>query len=160
MLNKALAPICPVLLLSLLLLSCSWFQDDAPPPPPEPTRVVIELEAAGDINKNPQGRPSPLMIRVYQLRAYGAFEKTAFLNLYEDDQHALGGDLIKVEEVLLKPSEKRTLFYEPGDDTRAIGLVGLFRNYGLAQWRASAGVQPNKTTVVRAFISGREITIR
>lgn len=157
MLRKTIALICPL----LMLFSCSWFQEDPPPPaPPEPTRVVIQLDASGDVNPNPNGRPSPLMVRIYQLKSYSAFEKTSFLPLYENDKQALGGDLIHKQEILLKPNEKRTIFYEPGDDTKAIGLIALFRNYGLSKWRAVARVLPNKTTVIRAYISDKDVTIR
>ena len=62
----------------LMVPACGLFKKKKPPPPPEPTWVLIEFEAAGNINPNSAGRASPLVIRVYQLRSYSAFEKADF----------------------------------------------------------------------------------
>ncbi len=116
----------------------------------EPTRVVLEFEAAGDINPNGEGRASPLGVRIYQLKSYSVFEKADFFSLYDNDEQVLGGELVKKQEILLKPNEKRTVFFETEDDTQTIGLLGRF--HGLRkqpQWKAAAGVQANKTTVIQ-----------
>ena len=96
----------------LMVTACGLFKKDKPPPQPEPTRVVLEFEAAGDINPNIAGRPSPVVIRIYHLRSYSAFQDADFNALFENDATVLGGDLIGKKEVYLKPNEKRTVFYE------------------------------------------------
>lgn len=154
-----------VLLCIILMLSgCGLFgkkeKPPPPPPPPEPTRVVLEFEAASDINPNSEGRASPLYLRIYQLKAYTVFENADFFSLYDKDDQILARDLVAKEEILLKPNEKRTVFYEVPDDTGAIGLLGLFMDYENTRWKAVAGVQPNKTTVIRTHISQAGLTIR
>jgi type VI secretion system protein VasD len=145
-----------------MLSGCGFFKkkEKPPPPPPEPTRVIIEFEATGDINPNPEGRPSPLYLRIYQLKAYAVFEGADFFSLYDRDEEIMARDLVGKEEILLKPNEKRTVFYEVADDTGAIGLLGLFMDYENARWKAVAGVQPNKTTVIRTHVSQAGLTIR
>ena len=154
--KKGLAPICVVVMLS----ACGLFGKDKPPPPPEPTRIVLELEAAGDINPNSQGRPSPLVLRIYQLTSYSKFEDADFFSLYQKANEVLSGDLENQEEILLKPNEKRTVFYEVSDDIKTIGLLGIFRDYDKGQWKAATGVQQNKTNVVNVYISGTKLTIK
>jgi type VI secretion system protein VasD len=154
-----------LLFLVLMLSGCGLFgkkeePPPPPPPPPEPTRVIIEFEATGDINPNSEGRPSPLYLRIYQLKGYAVFESADFFSLYDRGDEILGRDLVAKEEILLKPNEKRTVFYEVADDTGAIGLLGLFMDYENVRWKAVAGVQANKTTVIRTLVSQAGLTIR
>ena len=80
--HKGLILICVILMIS----ACGMFKKKKPPPPPEPTRVVLEFEAAGDINPNAEGRASPLVVRIYQLKSYSAFRKADFFSLYDNDE--------------------------------------------------------------------------
>ena len=144
MIKKGLVLICVI----LMVAACNPFKKKKPPPPPEPTRVVLEFEAAGNINPNPEGRASP------------KFEDADFFALYEKDEEVLGGELVNKEEILLKPNEKRTVFYETTDDTRTIGVIGAFRDYEQSQWKAAAGVQENKTNVINIYVNGNKLTIK
>ena len=110
-LNKILGSLILAGILAIVS-ACGLFKKDKPPAPIEPTRVVLQFEAAGDINPNMTGRASPLVVRVYQLSSYSAFEKADFISLYEADAQALGKDLIDKQEIFLQPNEKRTLFFE------------------------------------------------
>jgi type VI secretion system protein VasD len=156
MMKKGLLLLCVIMLLS----GCGFFKKKKPPPPPEPTRVVIEFEAAGDINPNGEGRASPLGVRIYQLKSYSVFGKADFFSLYDNDERVLGGELLKKQEILLKPNEKRTVFFETEDDTQTIGLLGVFIAYETVQWKTAAGVQANKTAVINVSISRAGIAVR
>ena len=154
-----------LILVILLLSGCGLMSKDKkvqppPPPPPEPTRIVLEIEAAGDINPDPEGRSSPLVLRIFQLKSKAAFNGADFFSLYEKDESVLGGDLIRKEEVTLKPNERRTLKFEAHQDTRTIGVFGTFRNYEEAIWRAAAAVQPNTVNLLNVYVSGTTINIR
>lgn len=144
----------------LALSSCGFFKKNKPPPPPEPTRVVLEFEAAGDINPTSEGRPSPLYIRIYQLESYSIFRNADFFSLYDNDHQVLGKDLVGKQEVFLQPNEKRTVYFEPGENTRMIGLLGMFIDYQNTQWKAATGVQVNKTSVINVYVNRTGITVR
>jgi type VI secretion system protein VasD len=134
--------------LALLAVSCG---KKAPPPPPvKPPDPPVTIAAApeakvkasmtiaanGEINPDANGRPSPVVIRVYQLKADAAFSKSDFTPLYDDDQKALGPELITRDEFVLAPSESRTLDVTLSPDTRFIGAIAAFRDIRNAQWRA------------------------
>ena len=157
MTKKALLLLCVVLVLS----GCGMFKKKKkPPPPPEPTRVVLEFEATGDINPNGEGRASPMGVRIYQLKFYSAFKKADFFSLYDKDEQVLGRELVKKQEILLQPNEKRTVFFETDGETQTVGLMGLVKDYENIQWKAAAGVQANKTTVINVYVSRAGITVR
>ena len=158
--KKVLLLLCATLMLSGCGLFGKKEKPPPPPPPPEPTRVIIEFETTGDINPNSEGRASPLYLRIYQLKAYTVFENADFFSLFDKDDQILARELVAKEEILLKPNEKRTVFYEVADDTSAIGLLGLFMDYENDRWKAVAGVQPNKTTVIRTHVSQAGLSIR
>ena len=110
--KKALLLVCVLLLVS----ACGLFKKDKPPPPPEPTCVALQFEAAGNINPNSEGRSFPLFLRIYQLKSYSKFEDADFFSLYEKDDEVLGKELVNKEEILLKPNERRTVFYDKVSD--------------------------------------------
>jgi len=151
MLKKVLMTGC----LMMLLTGCGFFsKDKIPPLPPEPTIVVVEFTADAEINPDHQGRPSPLVVRIYQLKYYEAFENADYNALYDDDTATLGKELIAKREIILQPGDKKTeLLREVSAETRTIGFMGHFRNEN-AQWRTATGIRPNKTTVIRVHASG------
>jgi type VI secretion system protein VasD len=140
--------------------ACGLFSKDKPPPPPEPTRVVLEFEAAGKINPNIAGRSSPVVVRIYQLKSYSVFHGTDFIPLFEKDEEVLGRELLHKQELILRPNEKRTVFFETSDKIRTIGIMAAFRNYEQGRWKAAAGIQKNKTNVFNVFISGIDMNIK
>ena len=96
-------------LILITLTGCGFFKDKTPPPPPEPTIVAVEFIAEGDINPDSQGRPSPLVIRIYQLKYYEAFKNVDYDALYDDDAAVLGNELIAKKEIILQPGQQKTV---------------------------------------------------
>jgi type VI secretion system protein VasD len=149
-----------ILLMALLIVSGCGFFKKKKPPPLEPTRVVLEFETSGDINPNSEGRASPLFVRVYQLKSYSVFSNADFFSLYDRDEQVLSRELVNKEEIGLKPNEKRTIYFEAGDDTQTVGLLGIFMDYERLQWKSAAGIQPNKTSVFHVYVNGTGLIIR
>jgi type VI secretion system protein VasD len=128
----------------------------APPPPPPalpPLTIVapseakveasMELIASANVNPNSEGRPSPIVVRIYQLRAEGSFQGADFVPLYADDQKVLGQELISRDEYVLLPGERRTINVRLSNETRFVGAMAAFQKIADAQWRASL-VAPSK----------------
>jgi type VI secretion system protein VasD len=129
-------------------------------PPPKPTHIIVEIEASGDLNPNSEGRASPLAVRFYELKSFSNFKKADFMALYEKDQSVLSGDLVQKHEVILQPNEKKTLHFEPSDDTRVIGAFAAFRKYEQARWKAWTNVRPHETSVVHVSAGGTSLDMQ
>lgn len=124
---------------SILAAGCS-----SPPKPPPPTTVDGTIQASAQVNLSVNRRPSPLLLRVYELKTPSAFNSADFMALYQGDQAALAADLVAREEVMLQPGETRPYKKTLGAETKFIGVFAAYRNLEKATWRAVVPVQPNK----------------
>ena len=110
----------------------------APEPVPalEPVQAHVTIAAGAESNPDSSGRPSPIVVRVYQLKGDAAFTGADFFGLFDDEQKALGAELISRTEVVLAPSEQRTVDLAVSGDTRFLAAVAAFRDIRNAEWRA------------------------
>jgi type VI secretion system protein VasD len=129
----------------LITVACGKAPPIAPPaappltiaaPPTAKAKAAMTVAANADVNPDASGRPSPVVVRVYQLRTDGAFKQAEFFALFDDEEKALGQELISRDEFVLAPSEKRTLDVAVADETRYVGVLAAYRDIRNAQWRA------------------------
>jgi type VI secretion system protein VasD len=113
-------------------------------PAPKPASVSGSIIAAPDLNPSVSQRPSPLVLRIFELRASTAFSKADFVALYQADQATLGAELVQRDEVVLQPGETRPYQRQLAADTRFIGVLGAYRDLERAVWRTVATVQPGR----------------
>jgi type VI secretion system protein VasD len=137
----------------LLLAGCGSKPKPGEPPPPPATGGIFkpsiasiggDLVAAADLNPSASARPSPLPLRIFELKAATAFNKADFLPLYQTELQALGDEMLTREEIVLAPGETRPIQKVLNADTRFIGVFGAYRSFERAVWRAIAPVQPGK----------------
>jgi type VI secretion system protein VasD len=128
--------IASVALVVLALVACGR---KAPAPiviePPKPAPAAFTIAASPDTNPDNTGRPSPVVVRIYQLKGDAAFNGADFFPLFDDDRKVLGPELISREEYVVAPSEKRTIEVAVSDDARFVGAVAAFRDIRNSQWR-------------------------
>jgi len=111
---------------------------------PGPTPVAGSIEAASDLNPSVNQRPSPLLLRVYELKSATTFNQADFMALYQADQATLSADLVAREEIMLTPGEIRPYRKSLAPETRFIGIVAAYRNLERATWRTVVPVQAGK----------------
>ncbi len=123
-------------LFSIMLASCA--ETPELPPPAPPTQLTVQINAGKQLNPDAAGKASPVLLRIYELREQSAFAAADFFMLFDKEQAALAGDLLRKQELLVKPGEQKTLPIDPAADTRKIGFFAAFRKLDDAQWRALA----------------------
>ncbi|MDH3431239.1 MAG: type VI secretion system lipoprotein TssJ [Gammaproteobacteria bacterium] len=104
--------------------------------PPEDVVLKGSIVAVEAVNPDGQGRPSPLVIKIYQLQSKDKFELADFFALFDQADATLGADMLAVEDIMMTPGEVRP--YEGAIDptTRFIGVVGAYRDINQAKWKA------------------------
>lgn len=110
------------------------------------TRVQVEFEVFDDINPDDSGRPSPLVVRFYELKDARQFQAEDFLGLFEDDSGRLGGDLLAKRRLEFQPGKSRIEEFVVDQNTRYIGLLAEFVQYENAKARVIFEVAPNQKT--------------
>ena len=94
------------------------------------------VQAQRSLNTDARNASASLALRVYVLRDASGFEKATFDSLYDDDEAALGSNVLVRESLHLRPGEARELALELSGDARAIAVFGAFREIEHSQWRA------------------------
>lgn len=110
----------------------------------QPTKVSGTIVAAPGLNPSVTQRPSPLRLRIYELKSGTTFAQADFMALYQQDKATLAADLVATEEITLQPGESRPLTRTLASDTRVIGIVAIYRDLERAVWRTTVNVQPGK----------------
>jgi type VI secretion system protein VasD len=110
-------------------------------PKAKAARLSGSIVAAPDLNPSVSDRPSPLVVRIFELRAATAFNQADFLALYQADQATLGAELLAREELVLQPGETRPYQRQLSADTRFLGVLGAYRDLERAVWRSVVPVQ-------------------
>jgi type VI secretion system protein VasD len=114
-----------------------------------------------DLVTNPdlRGRPSPVVVRVYELKSVTAFNSADFFSLFEKEQEALGGELIGREEFQLRPGETRPYQRQLQPDTKFIGVVAAFRDLENSRWRHTASVPAKREPAVTIGVEGTAVSV-
>jgi type VI secretion system protein VasD len=107
--------------------------------PPKASKARMTLIAQADVNPDANGRPSPIVVRVYQLQQDAKFANTDFFTLFDTEQQVLGADLLARDEVTLVPGERKQLQFDVKGEAKFLGVAAAYRDIRNSQWRA---VQP------------------
>jgi type VI secretion system protein VasD len=127
------------------------------PPPPVPMTCVIAT--SNQVNPTINGRPSPLLMRLYALKSAAAFENADFIALYQHDQTELGADLVGKDEFTLTPGDSKPCSKLLPPEARFIGVVGAFRDVEHATWRAVAPIEGGKKASVMIRVDALALSI-
>lgn len=127
---------------------------------PDPTRIELLLTASPAVNPDRNDRPSPVLVRVYELRSAGAFESADFFAMLEQDRAILGAEMLNRWEFQLAPGETINLDTGFQSDSSHIAVVAAFRDIERAQWRAIAPVAPNQVNRLSAMVGRLDVALQ
>ena len=119
------------------------------------TRKLLNIDTAAeltvitskDVNPDQDGRPSPIVIKVFALTDDRQFKREDFLSLYENPPERLGSDLIDTFTLQeFSPEETRTETVKLTPETQFIGLMAEYAQYDKAKALLILPVTPHKKT--------------
>jgi len=116
------------LLLAAWLGGCSYFMSDL-------TKVDMRIVAGGDVNPDDNGRPSPVVVRVVELKSPAVFESSEFFALYQDEAQTLGSDLVATEEFEFKPGDVQDMKFALKPESNYVGILAAYRQLDKVNWR-------------------------
>ncbi|GAA5217864.1 type VI secretion system lipoprotein TssJ [Corallincola platygyrae] len=119
-----------LLILSLAVLSgCSAVNAVVDP------YTYLNFHVAEDVNPDRNGRPSPVVVKVYELSSRTVFDSQDFFSLYDDADAVLGPDLLVKDEFEFEPGEHVEFKMKINPNVRYAGLLVAYRDIENARWR-------------------------
>lgn len=115
---------------------------------PKMASLAGSIQASSDLNPSVSQRPSPLLLRVYELKTAAGFNQADFMALYQSDTATLGADMVSREEFTLQPGETRPYNKQLGPETRFLAVFAGFRNLEKARWRVAVPVEAGRAQKV------------
>lgn len=143
-----------ILVVWLVALSsgCGMFE-------PKPTSIAANLTASQGLNPDPNNRPSPLVVRIYELGSLSGFEQADFNTLWRN-QDSLGQDLKGRHEVIIKPGDEQLLEREVKTDALYVGVLAAYRRIEVARWRASLELELNERNAFHIQLDDLAVTVK
>ncbi|MBU3004989.1 type VI secretion system lipoprotein TssJ [Paraglaciecola arctica] len=93
------------------------------------------ITASKDINPDIAGRPSSVIVRIYQLTNRINFENASYDELFESNHNALGTEYITLNEYLIDPGSKKEVELKISENAKYIGVVVGYRSTDMVTWR-------------------------
>ncbi len=101
----------------------------------EQTKLVLAVEATSGVNPDTSLRPSPIKVRIYELKDPGSFAEADYFSLDTTDKVTLAADMLAKDEFILRPGESRTIERKSNAQTTAIGVLAGYRDLPNSTWR-------------------------
>jgi type VI secretion system protein VasD len=136
-------PVClaSAVFLAAMLSACSLFSSESKRE--EVVPFEVSLQAATDLNSDAKSRPSPMIVRVYELKSEAVFTQADFFSLQNNDRATLTEDLLARDEFIVRPGDRRTLIRRKAHpQTGALGVFAAFRDLPHSTWRATFRFSP------------------
>ena len=100
------------------------------------TDLSIEFLVDADVNPDDNNIPSPLIIRMYELKSPKMFKKANFIDLFERDAEVLGADLVTKQRLKhIRPGEVRETNFVLSEETKFVGLFAEFLRYKNSEYK-------------------------
>lgn len=110
------------------------------------TKLNLTLTTSDQLNPDLNGRPSPVVVRLFELTHPVAFENADFLSLYERARDTLSPDLISSEELELRPGETVELRLGIAGKGRYVGVLAAYRDLPRVRWRYTLPITAQRLT--------------
>lgn len=122
-----------ILYLCFLLVSCSSNTENT-------VDFSYFITASADINPDIAGRPSSVIVRIYQLTNKINFENASYDALFESNHNALGTEYINLDEYLIDPNTRKEVELKISENAKYIGVVVGYRSTDMVTWRTIKAV--------------------
>lgn len=129
-------------LLAMLIGGCKAVNYVVPP------YTHLNFYVADDANPDVNGRPSPVVVKVYELSSRTLFDSQDFFSLYDDAETVLGPDLLIKDEFEFEPGSDFEYEMKINPNTRYAGILVAYRDIENAKWREVVDI---KTTGYDSF---------
>jgi len=148
--------------IAAILIGLAWMAGPFAVAQPAPTggMTTVELTVVGGpaLNLNSQGRPSPVVVRIFDLASTGAFQAANFATLFEHSD-SLKRDLLSQEEFVLRPGEIQERNRDLKANVYALGVAAAFRDMDHAVWQLTVPLKPGMRNFLLVHVDQNRIRL-
>ena len=126
---------------------------------PSKTRLEVSIEASPNLNPNSEGRPSPIVLRFYELSSADVFESSDFFTLYDTEMATLGKFIVFRDEMNINPGQLKKLKREAKPETRYVGVIAAYRDLDNARWRGLLELKPHEKNKIMIHLGSLSVSI-
>lgn len=141
-----------LMVISQLLGGCAWLMSDI-------TKVDMRIVVAGDVNPDDTGRPSPVVVRLLELKAPTTFQSADFFALYQDEKQTLGADWVAREEFEFKPGDVQDLRFALQPESSFVAVLAAYRQLDKVNWRLVLPIKLKDKNQLTVLLNGRGIEL-
>jgi len=127
--------------------------------PPPSFSIEATLVGGPNLNPNLEGRASPVVVRLFELKQTAAFRAANFSTLFERSKEALGDGLVAQQEFVLRPGEIHHYDRTGEPQPAALGLVAAFRSLDKDAWRVIVPIAPGTHNLLLIDFDKNEIRV-
>jgi type VI secretion system protein VasD len=128
-----------IILIGMALPGCALLDIFRPVERPElPVPLEITMGAAERVNPTAAGRPSPIVVRLFELSNDAQFLSADYFVLMGQGGVPLGEEMLTNDEYNLLPGETRMVRRRAALNSRFLGVVAGYRDLTGSTWRAVA----------------------
>ena len=121
--------------------------------------ATLMANGSPGMNPGPDGADRPLTLQIVQMKGTGAFDSADFFAL-QNPAGALGGDLVKADQMVLTAGTAATKTIALDPATTSIGVIAGFRNPAGKAFRAKSGVSPTSNVTFAVEVGSGGIVLR
>ena len=141
-----------LIVVAVMLNGCSWLMSDV-------TKVDMRIITGGDVNPDDGGRPSPVVVRLIELKSASTFQSADFFALYNDPKQTLGPDLVSSEEFEFKPGDVQDLRFSLHPDSGFVGVMAAYRQLDKVTWRMILPIRLREKNQLTVLLNRRGIEL-
>ncbi|QIB51856.1 type VI secretion system lipoprotein TssJ [Pseudomonas sp. OIL-1] len=121
------------------------------------TKIDLSLESSNKLNPDLNGRPSPVVLHLIELKHPVAFENADFFSIYQHPRETLTPDFVRLEELEMRPGERRNVKFSVAENSRYLGVLAAYRDLSGGEWRTVIPLRAKKKHKVSLYLDERGI---
>ncbi|GLQ31845.1 type VI secretion system lipoprotein TssJ [Litoribrevibacter albus] len=125
-----------------------------------PPSTDFHFKVSNTLNPDMDGRPSPVVVKVYELASRTRFINQDFFVLYDSPESVLGVDLLKTEELEFQPGDRLEFKMSLSPAAQYVAMVVAYRDIEKARWKAIVEVDPTDYENLYVYMDELAVYIR
>jgi type VI secretion system protein VasD len=122
--------------------------------------LQLNIAVAANANPDDRGRPSPVVVNIFDLNKPQRFRNADYLALLATPRKILRGDMLGVHRInAIAPGSERTLQLAVDAQANHIGIVAELVDFSSVDARATLALQSHRSNALNLSINANGITV-